>query len=220
MRTTNDVSLVIRDLEYDRCKRAETVGTECDGNCVTCHSRVFSELASMLQDAFDEDVRQTEGTPGDEAVSAMGELIGQIGDWSYSQCVMATRVFGEGYVKGCSADCEECHRMICNAMADRVLHAWVEALSPGDGDADGTGAAGGQGILIDGRPDARDRLGYVVAWERDVDGLTVRDPRDVASVRFDAIGAFPTYEAAMAFIRLIRDSHGSGKGWVDSFRRP
>ena len=72
------------------------------------------------------------------------------------------------------------------------------------------------GMRIDGRPDARDSMGFVVAWEPDVDGLTIRDPRDVSRVRFVAVAAFPTYDAAHAFVRMIRVEFGGGRGWLES----
>ena len=75
------------------------------------------------------------------------------------------------------------------------------------------------GVLIDGRPDVREKLEYVVAWEPSVDGLTIRDPRDVAAVRFAPVAAFPTYDEAYAFIRLVRGEYGSGQGWRDAVRR-
>ena len=72
------------------------------------------------------------------------------------------------------------------------------------------------GTRIDGRSDARDGMGYVVAWEPDVDGLTIRDPRDVSRVRFVPVAAFPTYEAAHAFVRMITADSGGGKGWLEA----
>lgn len=77
-----------------------------------------------------------------------------------------------------------------------------------------------QGTRIDGRPDARERLGYVVAWEPDVDGMTVRDPKDVSPARFEAVGAFPTFETAHAFIRLIEREYGGYEGWVGHTSHP
>lgn len=71
-----------------------------------------------------------------------------------------------------------------------------------------------KGLHIDGREDARSRLGFVVAWERDVDCLTVRVPRDVSESRFDTVAAFPTYDTAMAFIRLIETELGGYDGWI------
>lgn len=69
-----------------------------------------------------------------------------------------------------------------------------------------------QGSRIDMRPDARERLGYVVAYEMDVDCLTVRDPRDVSTLRFETVAAFGTYEQAHWFIRYI-ETHGGYHLW-------
>lgn len=71
-----------------------------------------------------------------------------------------------------------------------------------------------KGLHIDGREDARSRLGFVVAWERGVDCLTVRVPRDVSESRFETVAAFPTYDTAMAFIRLIETELGGYDGWI------
>lgn len=70
------------------------------------------------------------------------------------------------------------------------------------------------GEIIDLRPDARAGMGCVVAWEPDVNGLTVRDPRDVSPARFVAVAAFPTYEAAHAFMRIIEQDDGGPRGWL------
>ena len=65
---------------------------------------------------------------------------------------------------------------------------------------------------MDMRPDARERLEYVVAYEMDVDGLTIRDPYDVSKVRFETVAAFPTYEQAHWLIRYI-ETHGGYHFW-------
>ena len=217
METVNDVSLVIRDLAYDRCEKEDQIGTGCDKSCVACHERVFDSLATRLSDALTNDARQIGMEPQGDG---MATVIGQVRDWPYAQCDMAQQLFGDDYFESCGDDCLACHRIICEEMANMTIHAWEEAFDMTDETGHGKDAEQeSQGILIDGRPDARERLGYVVAWERDVDGLTVRDPRDVASARFDVVAAFPSYEEARTFIDLVKKEHGSGQGWFDAVRR-
>lgn len=101
-----------------------------------------------------------------------------------------------------------------------------ELLDRGDASGSGKetedmGDSRNGGIYIDGRSDSRERLGYVVAWERDIDCMTVRNPRDVSTSRFETVGAFPTYETAIAFIRLIESKFGGYEGWMEhAIRHP
>lgn len=100
-----------------------------------------------------------------------------------------------------------------NELSELIMKAW--SMTGWDGNKDG---GGGRDLTPSSgspmRDDARARLGYVVAWERDVKGLTVRNPQDVSPSRFDAVAAFPSYDEAREFIRLVEDGCGGYREWL------
>ena len=65
-----------------------------------------------------------------------------------------------------------------------------------------------------GRTSDAERLTYVVAYEPDVDGFTVRDIHDVSPARFEAVAVFGSYEEADWLIRHIKKCGG-----LDAWRK-
>lgn len=212
METVNEVSLVIRNMPYDLCEREHLFGTGCDKNYEACHRRTMSVIADRLERAFEHDVSAFGGCRNPHA---MDEFVRQIREWEYDPCMGGPQCAPETNPE--HARKVEQHRQRCAILADEILHAWVNAM-PND---TGMGTSDeGTGVIIDLRPDARDQLDYVVAWEPDVNVLTVCDPRDVEPSIFEAFGAFPSYDSASAFICLIKEHHGDGRKWKEYAKDP
>lgn len=212
METVNEVSLVIRNMPYDLCEREHLFGTGCDKDYEACHRRTMSEIADRLERAFEHDASAFGGCLNPHAMDGFAR---QIREWEYDPCMGGSQCTIETSPE--HARKVEQHRQRCTSLANEILHAWVNAM-PND---TGVGTSNeGKGDVIYARPDARDQLSYVVAWEPDVNALTVRDPRDVSPARFETLGAFPSYESASAFIHLIEEHHGDGRKWQEHTKDP
>lgn len=227
--TFEDVVGIIQHLPYRICDRKSPVAATHDDYELT-HKLIMDDLAGRLAAAYHD---AAFGASAD--VHALDGIVGSVRDLPYESGMSdEDGDLGSATASFSSVTLYQAHLW---KLAEAARDVWRREIEHGEGEPDGTfqvetidgwdvrvdggeEAAKPAGIRIDCRPDAREELGYVVAYEPDVDGLTVRDPRDVSPSRFEALGAFPSYEAADAFIRLISKEFAGGKGWKERIAHP